>query len=276
MIGRRTTVGLSLLCALLFSAIAVQSASAVKAVNTTAVTCVEGGVTKDFSDAHCDTKVPAGTGKFSHEAIPNDTTTEITTDNTTTGGATDPAVLKGKAFGVASEITCNKVASQAGKAFFHNIEHAATKQHTVTGTLISSFTECSVQKPLKCDVKEPIVVEAEGEAVEGLESGGKKETMGFQVKAKAGKPFAAITYINNGAEKCALNGKIVNVTGSAIATGTPEPSKANKHSGATGTYDHTKITENKELLLGGEAAGLDLTTTVRMTGGNPIALTTTT
>ena len=270
MIGRRTTVGLSLLCALLFSAIAVQSASAVKAVNTTAVTCVENAGLKDFKDAHCDEKVTAGTGKFGHEAIKNDETTEIEATNTTN------AVLKGKAFGAASEITCTKVASEAKKAFFHNIEHAATKQHTVTGTLISSFTECSVQKPLKCDVKEPIVVEAEGEAVEGLESGGKKETMGFQVKAKAGKPFAAITYINNGAEKCALKGKTVNVTGSAIATGTPEPSKANKHGGATGHYDHEKITATKELLLGGEAAGIHLTTTVKMTGGNPIALTTTT
>ena len=270
MIGRKTTVGLSLLCALLFSAIAVQSASAAKAINTTAFTCVENAGAKDFKDAHCDEKVAEGTGKFGHVAIKNDETTEIDVTNTTN------AVLKGKAFGAASEITCTKVASEAKKSFIHNVEHAATKQHTVTGTVIVRYTECSVQKPLKCDVKEPIVVEAEFEGVEGLESGGKKDTMGVQFKAKAGKPFAAITYVNNGAEACALNGKTVNVTGSAIGTGTPEPSKANKHAGATINFEHEKITATKELLLGGEAAGFQNQATVKMTGGNPIALTTTT
>ena len=86
MIGRRATVGLSLLCALAFCAFAAQSASAAKAVNTTAFTCVE-GATKDFSDAHCDTKVTAGTGQYGHVVIPQGTTTEVVGENTTTGGA---------------------------------------------------------------------------------------------------------------------------------------------------------------------------------------------
>ena len=279
MIGRKTTVGLSLLCALLFSAIAVQSASAAKAVNTTAVTCVENGGKKDFKDAHCDEKVVEGTGKFGHEAIANDTTTEIGVTNTLTGGATDPAVLKGKAFGAAAEITCNKVASEAKKSFIHNVE-SPEKKHTVTGTVVVNYTDCSVQKPAKCDVKEPIQVKAEFEGVEGLESADKtkKETMGVQFKAKGAEAFAKIEFVNLGAEKCSLDKKTVSVEGSAIGTGTPEPSKANKHAGATVNFDHTKITATKELIFGGEAAGFDNTATVYMEDAfkRPISLTTTT
>ena len=275
MIGRRATVGFSLLCALLFSAIAVQSASAAKAINTTAVTCVKGGGILDFRDAHCNEKGTPFTEEYGHVAIKNDETTEIEITNSTTGGATDPAVLKGKAFGAASEITCNKVASVPKKTFLHNVE-TPEKKHTITGETSAEYKDCSVQKPLKCDVKEPIEVKAEFESVEGLESEGKKETMGVQFKAKGAEPFAKIEFINNGAESCALNGKTVNVTGSAIGTGTPEPSKANKHSGATTNFHHEKITATKELLLGGEAAGFQNKATVRMVGGNPIVLTTTT
>ena len=264
MIGRRTVVGLSLLCALLFSAIAVQSASAAKAINTTAYTCIEGG-TKDFSDAHCDTKVAAGTGKFGHESIANNTTTEITVDNDVTGKSTDPAVLAGKAFGAATEITCTTV---HGEGWLENT--GKEKEHTVRGTVTVNYTGCSVQKPAKCDVKEPIEVKAIAEGVEGIAPEGKG--MGVSFGPDESKNFTQITYINNGAEVCALNGKTVNVEGSAIATGI-DPKTI--HSGATPDFDHTRITGEGTLLFGGVAAGFENTGTVRMKGGNPIALTTT-
>lgn len=267
MIGRRTAVGLSLLCALLFSAIVVQSASAAKAVNTTAFTCVEKGGNTDFEDAHCDKKVPAGTGKFGHVAIKNDETTEITIDNSVTGGAEDPWVLAGKAFGAATEVTCNKV---HGTGQLHNVE--TTGKHTLTGEVTIVLTGCSVQKPSKCDVKEPIEVKTTFEGVEGLGPEGKG--MGLEFKPKEGSLLFSLNYINNGAESCALNGKSVKVEGSVLAKGAPGPTA--QHSGATVDYDHAELTMLGGLQCGGVAAGIENTLTLRMKDGNPIAATTTT
>lgn len=267
MIGRRATVGLSLLCALMFCAFAAQSASAAKSTKTTAVTCVEKGGNEDFEDAHCDKKVADFKGKFGHEAIPNKTTTEITVDNTTTGGATDPAVLKGKAFGASSEITCTTV---HGEGTIHNEETSG--KHTVTGTITVKYTGCSVQKPAKCEVAEPIEFKSDFEGVE--EVGSEKNEMGVEFKPhEGGKVFVGITFKNKGAESCAFNGKTINVEGSAIARGTPASSE--EHSGATSRFLHNTITTDKTLIFGGEAAGFESINTVRMKNGNPISLTTT-
>ena len=81
MIGRRAVVGLALLCALAFSAIAASSALAVE--ETTAYTCVE--TPGDFSDAHCKSGPP---GKFSHVEITPETTTEIEFSNKELGAST--------------------------------------------------------------------------------------------------------------------------------------------------------------------------------------------
>ena len=65
MTGRRAMFGLCMMCALVFSAIAAQAASA----GQTAFTCVESAATKQFASAHC---VPGETGsKFGHVIIPN-------------------------------------------------------------------------------------------------------------------------------------------------------------------------------------------------------------
>lgn len=264
MIGRGTAIGLSVLCALLFSAIAVQSASAAKAVNTTAVTCFKSAGTLDFEDAHCDKKVGHENGPYGHAAIPLNTATEIESTNELTGGATDPGVLLGKAFGAATEITCNKV---NGDAELHNVETSG--KHTVTGTSEVQYTECSVQKPSKCDVEEPIEFSANAEGFE--ESG----NMGINFTPASGSTFVELTYINNGAEKCALNGQTISVTGSVVATASGAAANA-EHTGATADYDHTKITGRKTLQVGGVAAGLEVTTTVRAKDGTPLSATTTT
>jgi hypothetical protein len=273
MIGRRAVIGLSLLSALLVCAFAAQSASAAKSANTTAVTCVKGEGKLDFKDAHCDEKVAVpGTGEYGHVDIAPtkgkpEETTKITFDNTTTGGVTDDAVLKGTAFGTNTEITCKKVHGEGG---LHNVE-TESKKHTVTGTVTVKYTDCSVQKPAKCDVKEPIEFNAEFEGVDGL--GPEKDTMGVEFKPDGGgTKFVSITYINLGAEKCALNEKTVSVDGTAIATGTPNPKE--KHSGATVRFTDEMTTET--LTFGGGKAGFDSIGTVKMIGGNPIALTTTT
>lgn len=266
MIGRRTAVEVLLLCALVFSAIAVQSASAVQAGNTTAFTCIE-GATEDFSDPHCDKKVTPPTGPYGHSPITPGETIEIRGTNETTGGATSPAVTKGKVFGAALEITCN---TTAGDGLVHNIHDATGPKHTFTGFIVKTLTNCSVQKPAKCAIKEPIEMEMNFEGVEGL--GAEKNEMGVEFKPTEGSTLAQLTFENKGAEKCALAGKTVNVEGTMIATGAPAATE--KHTGATSVFAGQRTKET--LTIGGVAAEFDSVTTVRRKGGNPISITTVT
>jgi hypothetical protein len=266
MIGRRTAVGLSLLCALMFSAIAVQSATAqvgTKSINTTAFTCVPGGGNLDFSDAHCDNKVEDGKGKFGHEPITKNVTTEVEVSQEGT------SKLNGTLAGVNTEVTCNKVKSVAGKSFLHNVE--TESNHTVTGTVQVNFTECTVVKPAKCVVAEPIVTTAEAVGVEGLNG---KNEMGVEFKGEGAEgAFAELKFANKGAESCALNGKAFIVKGSAIATG--KVPQGNDHSGATAVYEDAN--EMQTLEIGAKKASFAGTFTTSMaSGGHPITLTTTT
>jgi len=264
MIGRRAIVGLSLLSALLFCAFAAQGASAAASKNTTAVTCVEGGGAKDFSDAHCDTAVTPGTGKFGHVAIANGNTTISVTNAKTANNTTEaaPTILKGTVFGVKNEITCKTV---AGEGTLTNSEPVA-KEHKVTGTVTAKFTSCTVNKPaIGCKVKEPITVESKVEGVDGLGAG--KNEMGLEFKPAAGEVFNEITL-----EGCFIAGTF-KTTGTAIGTGTPAPTE--KHSGTTNIFTNAMTKET--LKLAGNPAEVSSSTTVTMSGGgNPVALTTTT
>ncbi len=84
-----------------------------------------------------------------------------------------------------------------------------------------------------------------------------------------GTPFAEIPLEG---EKCALKGKTLAVTGTMIATGTPNPSE--KHSGATTVFTNEMTKET--LKIGEGPAEFSSKTTISMTGGAPIALTTVT
>jgi hypothetical protein len=273
MIGRRAIVGLSLLSALLLCAFAAQSASAAAAKNTTAVTCVENGGAKDFSDAHCDTAVTPGTGKFGHVAIENGKATTITVTNEKTASETKgaaPTILKGTVFGVKNEITCNTV---KGEGSLTNEE--VGKEHKVKGSVTANFTSCTVNKPsgFGCKVKEPITVKSNTEGVEELQGAKEKEKgekgteMGLEFKPTEGETFSSVVI-----EGCFLAGTF-KTTGTAIGTGTPAPNA--KHSGATNIFTNAMTKET--LKLSGNPAEVSSSTTVTMSGGgNPIALTTTT
>jgi hypothetical protein len=265
MIGRKAAVGLSLIGALLAFAFMAQSAFAVSAINTTAVTCTEGAGANDFSDAHCDTNVGAGKGKFGHTEIEKNVETKVTVTNAKTKGATTestPAIQKGSIFGVKSEITCNTV---TGTGTLTNSE-PVSKQHKVTGNVTAEFTKCTVNKPggFGCKVKEPIKVTSNVEGVEGLGAG--KNEMGLEFKPKEGEVFAEIII-----EGCFLKGTF-KVTGTAIGTGTPAPTE--KHSGTTNVFTNAMTKET--LKLAGNPAEISSSTTVTTTGGSPVALTTAT
>lgn len=262
MTGRRTTAGLSLLCALLVCAFAAQSASAAKAVNTTAFTCSKGGGNLDFNDPHCDEKVTAGTGDYGHVAIENNTTTEIEAPKVGVN-----ATLVSTTFGVKMEVSCTTTFTTGS---IHNVE-SESKKHTVTGEVTAKFSGCTVVKPPKCVVAEPITVKATYEGVEGIGAG--KEEMGIELKPTEGSSFTSLEFKDKGAEKCSLAGKAFTVHGAAIATGSPAPNS--KHTGSTANLTDERTTSL--LALGGASAGFSMQSTVLMSGfGNPMALTTVT
>ena len=262
--ARRTAVGISLICALVFCALAAQGASAAEGKNTTAFECVKGGGEKDFSDAHCDNNVGPQKGEYGHVVLPLNTKASITISNEKTKNETKEAastVLKGTIAGIKSEIICKTV---TGSGSLTN-EEPSSKVHRVKGTVEANFTSCTAPKPaLGCKVKEPITVSSNVEGVEGL--GAEKNQMGLEFKP-TGAHFASVTL-----EGCLIAGTF-NTDGTAVATGTP--ANTAKQSGATSIF--TAAMTKETLKLAGNPAEVESTTTVTKTGStNAIALTTVT
>jgi hypothetical protein len=268
--ARRSTIGLALLCAFLFSLVAVQSASAVKGIhafNTTAVTCVK-GASQDFSNADCSKKVTPGEGPHGHSVIGNDVTTAIDVAKQTTPR------WNGVLAGVATEITCNNVEGVEEKSSIHNVNEGGL--HTVTGVLRARFTGCTVAKPSKCVVKEPIEMNANFQGVEELGPG--KEAMGIEfIGAGSESALTELTFENKGAEKCSLlnGGKPFIVKGSAIATGETE-TQSEQHMGAVAVYEDANEMQTLEIGLKKASFTGALTLTMSGAGGNPISFTTVT
>ena len=137
---RRAVVGLCMLSALLMSAFAAQGAAATK--GTTAFTCQEkaGGT---FTDAHCKT---AGSGNFQHVAIAQDTKTEVTVSNETTGGVEEPLGFKVTIAGVPLALgagAINGIGSLENKV-------AASGEHYVSGTDMFPVEEVSATEGAGC------------------------------------------------------------------------------------------------------------------------------
>jgi hypothetical protein len=293
MIGRRATVGLSLLSALLFCAFAAQSAlgAPVESTKTTFATCAP--VAGQFSDAHCDNKTA---GNFKHEVISINTQTKISATNQNVTNSTtspEPAVLSAKVPGGKATITCQTVANDEAVSFIENKEPEAGR-HKVRGTARTQFgntaaetEDCKVTELAKCRVKEPIISMAEIEGLEKVEGPepvgeGKETAMGLRFtgeeNAAKEKVFAEIEFKNNLAgEACSLNGTKLKVTGSVIATNGPTTASAqnNEWSGATLVFT-PEFEMESNLKLGAEPAKFKTIITPRMApSGNPISMTTT-
>jgi hypothetical protein len=249
--GRRAVIGLSLLCALLFSAFAVPSAFAAK--GTTAFTCVKEG--KEFRGEHC---LSTGTAalEFFHKAIAVGTKTETEGTNektaNTTGSATEPLLTLSLA-GSQWEITCE---TEAATGTITN--ELVEKVMRVKGEkIVIKYTNCVVKGVLA-----ELGCELEGGAVttNELTSVTENEKMTVLFEPTTTTAFATLTF-----KKCSkeeLN-KAFEVTGTARAI--PE--------GATLRTSNLTTTALK---FGGAAASLISNTTVRMKGKeNPITLTTT-
>lgn len=248
MTGRRAVIGLSLLCALAFTAFAAPSAQA----GTTAFTCVKDGGAKDFTEAHCANNGENDGNKYGHEKFAG-TTKWVSTNKKTANKTVDhtTAILKGTLAGAAAEISCTKV---DGNGSLTNEEVGGKMK--VSGTATVSYSECTVTKPTKgCTVKQPIVAEANISTVE------EGATMGLKFTgSKAGETFTEIFFEP---KTCVLfnGGKPFPVTGSTVAT----------DKGATSEF----TAAHSKLLLGGNAASYTGIETVTSEGGTPLSLTTT-
>ncbi len=275
--GRRAVIGLSLLCALLFSAFAAQSASAT--VGTTAFTCVLDGGSEDFADAHCDEPTEAGKGEFGHVAIGEEGTSVRLSNEKTASltGFAKHAIFKTTSGGIALEITC-QIAEGTGS--IKNIAKGPDGGMAVEGFGGSSltFTFCTMPKPVNgakeelCKVKWPIT--ATGTSMTRVNQGPEKNTMGVEFKPKEGSPFTELTFENVSGKACFLNGKKVAVTGTAMATGARGPSNSVSSSGATLLF--TTAMTKETLKFGANAAEFEASLTMTMFASfNPITLTTT-
>jgi triacylglycerol lipase len=258
MIGRRSILVLSLLCALFFCVSVAQSAAA---KGTTAVTCSSNAGVKDFSDGHCDSGTSEGS--FGHIEIEEGQETEVQISNAKTKGETKeatPAILKGTIAGAKLEISCTTV---GGSAKLTNKQISEVMQNEGTGIAIS-YTGCTVLKPTKgCKVKEPFEVTGTSITVENL--AGKSE-MGVEVKPKEFK----VTL--EGAE-CGPKGTFT-ISGTVVGTGPRGNTEGVTSSG--GTLIFTNEMTKETLKLAGNAAELSSTITIsrKDSEAKPITLTT--
>ncbi len=280
MIGRRAVIGLSLLCALLFSAFAAQSASAIKpthSLNTTATTCVKlEPKIQEYTDPHCSDKHPENKGDYAHIKI--ESKTNVAGTNATVTESTkksEPAVLKGTIGLAKVTIECAVVKNNAATSTLTNSE-PAQGQHTVSGFAETEFSTCNVKELTKCVVAEPIVSKANVTGVEGMEGPkGEKNAMGgLFVGAGAEETFAPVEFKNKGAEACSLNLKTFPVKGSVVATNGPTTESKQDNKFADATLVFTPKFKMQTLKLGPNAAEFSTIVTPSNNGGNPLSSTT--
>jgi hypothetical protein len=286
MIGRKSIVGLALLAALAFSAVAAQGAAAAfePSTNINAFTCAEEAGLEDYADAHCDENVGTGNGEYGHKKFTGETAIEVTNANTkeeTTGAV--KAVLYAKLAGTPTYITAETV---SGSGTIKN------NGGQVEGNVTVEYTNTSVDGLNHCGVQEPIEVKAN---FEGVDQGGE---MGLRFEG-AGANFTEITFTNHEGT-CALNGITIPVKGSAIGTAgnrsgeqTTEQIKATiaaiggeeetefltsdptaNGSGATTVFEPEHGMESLEINKNTPAYFWSHTTTVNANNGTPIAITT--
>jgi hypothetical protein len=244
MIRNRAIVGLCMLCALVFSAFAAQSASA---KNTTAVTCGKGLGTSDFSDGHCKTNVGAGKGAFGHEVINPKNPTAITVTNETTNGEKEATKLKSVQAGVTLELQSQTL--------------TGTGEMMVYGTgIVLTYKEVTVTAPAGkgCKVKNEEV------KTKKLDASTKSLTNQLNFteieKEKEKEPFAEFTV--QGCSIAALNH---GYTLKGQVKGTIE--------GATTKFTHAGTTEQNTLTLSGSKAGIEGVLVIKGPSGSGLAVT---
>jgi hypothetical protein len=241
--GRKAVVGLCMLCALVFSAFAAQSASAVTK-GTTAYTCVKGA--GNFLTEHCVVGETGGT--YGHVEIPKDTTTEITGSNSKSNGTTtgpESARLKETIGGVETELVSEEV---SGSGWMTNAQ-AANGEHFAHGEGTITYSKVKVTKPAGkgCEVfadNGGTKGEKEMVTTNALKATTKEQEMFVKFEPAAGAVFATF-FIECTTKVAALEGTW-EITGSLKCP----------TNGATIKCDHNEITTQNTLKGKGNKAGL--------------------
>jgi hypothetical protein len=208
-----------MLCALVFSAFAAQSASA---AGTTAFTCkkkaVEGGA--GFSKEHCKTTDAVSTGaKYEHVAIANGTKTDITGTNEKTNAETNATTiteLHATLNGV--KVTLNATGVH-GEGTMENKEEEGEMVAHGTGRI--HYTGVTLTPPFdaNCEVVSDDASHTPG-TVTTEELTAKTVAGGLQFKPAAGEVFATFEIVTKAgahAEVCPII-KTYKVVGSVIGT----------------------------------------------------------
>jgi hypothetical protein len=250
MMGRKSVIGLAVLCALVFSAITVASAFAAPG---RAWTCKKGGPNQ-FNDEHC---INGTGGEYGHVAIANGLpkTTIVGTNAKTASGtvAAEVSKLKAKIAGIATEVQCTGVSGTG------ELENSAG---SVSGSGQITYSGCTVTLPAgrECAITGgEIKTKPLAATTAGLTNNNE-----LKFEMAAGETEFASIPIKGCKENSPPEGNYP-VAGSLIAT----------TSGATTTTVHSTITAQNTLTFGGNAAGLQGALTISMSGagGNPIVLT---
>jgi hypothetical protein len=217
----RTIVGLYMLCALAFSAIPAQSATAASK-GTTAFTCKAGAGT--FKTEHCVPSEPTG-GTFGHVAIAQDTTTVIKASNTKTNAATNglsQTALKAMIAGAPLESTAEVGLHGAGT--LTNKKDASTGEHYFEGESTLFFEGMGVTAPAGkgCEVytdklkavkgvidgKVKMTSKGQGDFVK-FESAGAGPIMTYFIECSTKVPAIEGTWELTGSFKCPTNGATI-------------------------------------------------------------------
>jgi hypothetical protein len=246
MIGRKSVLGLCVLCGLIVSAVAAQGASAIS--GTTLQTCKPvTPPTGGFTRAHC-AKADIGPGGFTHVAVAENTTTEVRGTTINTEGGHIVSKLKATIAGVPVEIQ-STLAHIVNGTVTNKLD--PTKEHFIEGTSEITFTEPVVTAPAGkgCKIKQVDIT-----AKVKLTSTGQGDSINST--PDEGETFAEFDV--EGCTVVALNGNY-KVTGSATCV--PD--------GATLNCSHAQITEKNTLKLRGNKAGFEASFTLE--GRDPVS-----
>ncbi|HEX6666466.1 MAG TPA: hypothetical protein VF081_07715 [Solirubrobacterales bacterium] len=140
--GRRAIVALCMLCALLVSAFAAQSASAI--TGTTAFTCVKGKGT--FRGEHC-LSAGGAAAEYGHVEVAQDKTTETTTTNAKSANETNVTRIMKIRMNIAEEPFELQVTGVSGSGWIEN-KKAVSGEHYVHGKGSITFTGVTVTEPV--------------------------------------------------------------------------------------------------------------------------------
>ena len=246
MIGRRSVIGIAVLCALVVSAFAAATANA----EQKAFLCSTSATTKEFKDEHCLNKGSGAENVRGHESVTgtiNITGTNAKTESSTAAAST--AKLAGTISGIETEVQCTTVGGSG------ELTNAAA---SVTGNGTIEYTGCTVTKPAGrgCVVTGGAVTTKKLAATTVGQTAGNLKFSPFE-----GTQFAVIPIAS-----CLENSPPANsypVTGSLIGTVT----------GATTSTTVEGVKGQGTLKFGGQVAGLGGAITISKASSFPVVLT---